>query len=206
MAIFLKMYEDNTNEKDLKMVADTLRKGGIVIYPTDTIYGLGCDINNTKAIERIARIKNINLKKANLSFICYDLSHISDFVRPLDNNIFKVMKHHLPGPFTFVLEANNNVPKLFKASKKTVGIRVPNNTIIRQLVKELGNPILSSSVHDDDEVLEYITDPELIYEKYKDLVDIVIDGGYGKNEPSTIVDCSKGGIDIMRQGLGILKD
>ncbi len=203
--MLIKLYENNPNPKDIQQIVDILKKGGIVIYPTDTIYGIGCDINNAKAIERIARIKNINLKKANLSFICHDLSHISDFTRPLSNQIFKLMKHNLPGPFTFILEANNQVPKLFKNNKKTVGIRVPDNNIIRELVKELGNPILSTSVHDEDDVIEYTTDPELIYEKFKDLVDVVIDGGYGDNEPSTIIDCTSGEIEIIREGKGKLK-
>nr|WP_321451097.1 L-threonylcarbamoyladenylate synthase [uncultured Carboxylicivirga sp.] len=202
--MLLKIYEDNPNERELKKVVDTLRNGGLVIYPTDTIYGIGCDIYNSKAVEKVARIKGINLKKANLSFICYDLSHISDFTKPLDNRIFKVMKRSLPGPFTFILDANSNVPKLFKNNKKTVGIRVPDNNIIRTLVDLLGNPILSTSVKDEDDILEYSTDPELIHEKYADLVDIVIDGGYGGNEPSTIIDCTGGDMELVRQGLGTI--
>ncbi len=200
--MLIKIYEDNPNEKELKKVADILRKGGLVIYPTDTIYGIGCDINNAKAVEKVARIKDINLKKANLSFICYDLSHISDFTRPLDNQVFKLMKRCLPGPFTFILNANSNVPKLFKNNKKTVGIRIPNNNIIRELVNHLGNPILSTSVRDDDDVVEYTTDPELIYEKFADQVDVVIDGGFGGNAPSTIIDCTDHEPEIIRQGLG----
>nr|WP_319399395.1 L-threonylcarbamoyladenylate synthase [uncultured Carboxylicivirga sp.] len=202
--MLLKIYEDNPNERELKKVVDTLRNGGLVIYPTDTIYGIGCDIYNSKAVEKVARIKGINLKKANLSFICYDLSHISDFTKPLDNRIFKVMKRSLPGPFTFILNANSNVPKLFKNNKKTVGIRVPDNNIIRTLVDLLGNPILSTSVKDEDDILEYSTDPELIHEKYADMVDIVIDGGYGGNEPSTIIDCTGGDMELVRQGLGTI--
>ncbi|MCU4177564.1 L-threonylcarbamoyladenylate synthase [Carboxylicivirga sp. N1Y90] len=200
--MLVKIYEDNPNEKELKRLADILRNGGLVIYPTDTIYGIGCDINNAKAVEKVARIKNINLKKANLSFICYDLSHISDYTKPINNTVFKLMKRHLPGPFTFILNANNNVPKLFKNNKKTVGIRIPDNNIIRELVKELGNPILSTSVRDEDDVLEYTTDPELIYEKFADQVDAVIDGGYGANEPSTIIDCTHDEVEIIRQGKG----
>jgi len=203
--MLIKIYPDNPNAKEIKKIADILRNGGLVIYPTDTIYGIGCDINNSKAVEKVARIKNINLKKANLSFICYDLSHISDFTRPLDNHLFKIMKKHLPGPFTFILQANNNVPKLFKNNKKTVGIRVPDNSIIRELVLELGNPILSTSVRDADDVIEYTTDPELIYEKFSSLVDVVIDGGFGGNVPSTVIDCTNGEMEVIRQGKGELE-
>lgn len=203
--MLVKLYPDNPNAKEIKKIADVLRNGGLVIYPTDTIYGIGCDINNSKAVEKVARIKNINLKKANLSFICYDLSHISDYTRPLDNHLFKIMKKHLPGPFTFILQANTNVPKLFKNNKKTVGIRVPDNNIIRELVQELGNPILSTSIRDEDDVIEYTTDPELIYEKFGGQVDIVIDGGFGDNIPSTIVNCTNGEIEVTRQGKGDLE-
>jgi len=200
--MLIKIYPENPNDKEIRKVVDILRTGGIVIYPTDTIYGIGCDINNAKAVEKVARIKDINLKKANLSFICYDLSHISDFTKPLNNSVFKLMKKYLPGPFTFILPANSNVPKLFKNNKKTIGIRVPDNNIIRELVKELGNPILSTSVRDTDDIIEYTTDPELIYEKYGDLVDAVIDGGFGDNAPSTIIDCTSDDLEITRQGKG----
>jgi tRNA threonylcarbamoyl adenosine modification protein (Sua5/YciO/YrdC/YwlC family) len=203
--MLLKIYPDNPNPKDIRFVAEELRKGAVVIYPTDTVYGIGCDINNTKAIERVARIKNINLKKDHLSFICHDLSHISDYTKSLENHTFKALKRNLPGPFTFILNANSNVPKLFKSNKKTVGIRIPDNTIIRELVQELGHPILSTSVIDEDEIIEYTTDPELIYEKYHKLVDIVIDGGYGNNIPSTIVNCTNGDFEIIRQGKGELE-
>lgn len=202
--MLLRIYEENPNPKDIQAVVEALRKGAIVIYPTDTIYGIGCDINNSRAVETIARIKNINTKKEHLSFVCYDLSQISEYTKSLDNNTFKMMKRNLPGPFTFIVNANSNVPKLFKNNKKTVGIRVPNNNIIRALVQELGNPILSTSVHDDDEIIEYTTDPELIYEKYQNMVDIVIDGGYGDNNPSTVVDCTQGSFEIIRQGKGEL--
>ncbi len=202
--MLLRIYEENPNHKDIQAVVEALRKGAIVIYPTDTIYGIGCDINNSRAVETIARIKNINTKKEHLSFVCYDLSQISEYTKSLDNNTFKMMKRNLPGPFTFIVNANSNVPKLFKNNKKTVGIRIPNNNIIRALVQELGNPILSTSVHDDDEIIEYTTDPELIYEKYQNMVDIVIDGGYGDNNPSTVVDCTQGGFEVIRQGKGEL--
>ncbi|WP_430810281.1 MULTISPECIES: L-threonylcarbamoyladenylate synthase [unclassified Carboxylicivirga] len=200
--MLVKIYPENPNEKEISRIADILRQGGLVIYPTDTIYGIGCDINNARAVEKVARLKGINLKKANLSFICHDLSHISDFTKPLNNHVFKLMKKHLPGPFTFILPANSNVPKLFKNNKKTIGIRVPDNSIVRALVKELGNPILSTSVRDEDDILEYTTDPELIYEKFGDQVDAVIDGGYGDNEPSTIVDCTGNELEITRYGKG----
>ncbi len=203
--MLIKIYPENPNPKEIQTVVKTLRNGGIVIYPTDTVYGVGCDINNGKAVERIARLMNINLKKDHLSFICYDLSHISDYTKTIDNNTFKVMKRNLPGPFTFILDANTNVPKLFKNNKKTVGIRVPDNNIIRELIKELGNPILSTSVYDEDDIIEYTTDPELIYEKFQNQVDIVIDGGYGDNTPSTIVNCTNGDFEIIRQGKGELE-
>ena len=202
--MLIKIYPDNPNEKFIQQVVDVLKKGGIIIYPTDTVYGMGCDISNSKAIEKICKIRGIKPEKANFSIICYDLSHISDFTRQIDNETFRVIKKALPGPFTFIFNANKNVPKLLSSNKKTVGIRVPDNTIAREIVKMLGNPILSTSIHDDDEIIEYSTDPELIHEKYKDIVDLVIDGGYGDNEPSTIVDCSVGDFEILRQGKGKL--
>jgi len=204
-ALFLKLYEENPNEKILNQVADILRSGGIIIYPTDTVYGMGCDINNPKAVEKVAQLKGVNLAKTNFSFICYDLSHLSDYAIQVDNDVFKVMRKNLPGPFTFVLTASKKVPKLFKSKKKTVGIRIPNNKIVREIVNTLGNPILSSSIYDEDEMIEYATDPELIYEKYKNIVDCVIDGGYGGNIPSSIIDCSEGEINILREGLGELQ-
>jgi tRNA threonylcarbamoyl adenosine modification protein (Sua5/YciO/YrdC/YwlC family) len=202
--MLIKIYPDNPNEKVIQQVVDVLKKGGIIIYPTDTVYGMGCDISNSKAIEKICKIRGIKPEKANFSFICYDLSHISDFTRQIDNETFRVIKKALPGPFTFIFNANKNVPKLLSSNKKTVGIRVPDNTIAREIVKMLGNPIISTSIHDDDEIIEYSTDPELIHEKYEDIVDLVIDGGYGDNEPSTIVDCSLGDFEILRQGKGKL--
>jgi len=202
--MLIKIYPENPNEKVIQQVVDVLKKGGIVIYPTDTVYGMGCDISNSKAIEKICKIRGIKPEKANFSFICYDLSHISDFTRQIDNETYRVIKKALPGPFTFIFNANKNVPKLLSSNKKTVGIRVPDNTIARAIVKMLGNPIISTSIHDDDEIIEYSTDPELIYEKYEDIVDLVIDGGYGDNEPSTIVDCSEGNFEIIRQGKGDL--
>ena len=203
--MIIKIYPENPNTREVQKAAEILRNGGVIIYPTDTVYGIGCSIDKPKAVQRVARIRGINLEKANFSFIFYDLSHISDYTKHIPNDVFKMMKRNLPGPFTFVLEANNNVPKIFKNHKKTVGIRIPNNAVIREIVRELGNPILSSSIHDEDDIIEYTTDPELIHEKYKDLVDAVIDGGYGDNEASTVVDCSNDEIEILRQGKGVLE-
>ena len=201
MAQLVKLYNENPSEKQLDKIVDVLKKGGLIIYPTDTVYGIGCDITNTKAMEKVAKIKGVKLAKAKFSFICYDLSNLSDYVRQIDTATYKILKRALPGPYTFVLPSNNSLPKAFKG-KKTIGIRVPNNNIIRELVKRLGNPIVSTSIHDDDDLIEYTTDPELIYEKWKNQVDIVIDGGYGGNIPSTIVDLTEGEITILREGLG----
>ena len=203
--MLIRIYPENPNEKAIQQVAEVLRKGGIIIYPTDTVYGLGCDITNHKAIEAIWKIRNVKPDKANFSFICYDLSHISDYIKPIDNTTFRVLKKALPGPFTFIFNASHNVPKLLSSNKKTVGIRVPDNNIARCIVKELGNPILSTSIHDADEIIEYSTDPELIHEKYEDLVDLVIDGGYGDNIASTVVDCTSGDFEIIREGKGELE-
>ncbi len=201
MAKFIKIYNENPNPKEIDKVVSLLKKGGLIIYPTDTIYGLGCDITNAKALEKIARIKNIKLAKANLSFICNDLSHLSDYVKQIDTPTYKVLKRALPGAYTFILPGNNNLPRAFK-NKKTVGIRIPDNNIIREIVKQLGNPIVSTSIRDDDDVIEYTTDPELIFEKWQNIVDMVIDGGYGGNQPSTVIDLSKDEIEIIREGKG----
>jgi tRNA threonylcarbamoyl adenosine modification protein (Sua5/YciO/YrdC/YwlC family) len=200
--VLVRLYEENPNEDQVEKIAECLRKGGIIVYPTDTVYGLGCDIYNPKAIEKICRLRNIKPEKANFSFICYDLSHLSDFTKPIDNHTFRILKKALPGPFTFIFKAGPNVPKLMHSNKKTVGIRIPDHNIARCIVKILGNPILSTSIHDEDEIIEYSTDPGLIHEKYKDIADMVIDGGYGGNEPSTIIDCSNGEMEILRQGKG----
>ena len=202
MAEFIKLYNENPNPKEIAKVVKVLQSGGLVIYPTDTIYGLGCDITKTKSLEKIAQIKGVQLEKANLSFICNDLSHLSDYVKQLDSATFKILKRALPGPYTFILPGSNNLPKVFK-KKKTVGIRIPDNNIIRTLVAELGNPIVSTSIRDEDDVLEYTTDPELIFEKWQGLVDVVIDGGYGDNEPSTVIDLTEEPI-VIREGKGSL--
>jgi tRNA threonylcarbamoyl adenosine modification protein (Sua5/YciO/YrdC/YwlC family) len=201
MSQFIKIYEDNPNEAAIKKVVNVLRDGGLIIYPTDTVYGLGCDITNTKALERIAKIKGIKLEKANFSFICSDLSNLSDYVKQINTSTFKILKRALPGPYTFILPGNNDLPKEFR-KKKTVGIRVPDNNITIEIVKMLGNPIVSTSIHDEDEVLEYSTDPELIFEKWQNLVDLVIDGGYGDNVPSTIIDLSGHEPEVIRVGKG----
>lgn len=200
--MLLKIYPENPSQRAIDQVVKCLQDGGIIIYPTDTIYGIGCDIFKPKSVERITEILGDKKKKNAMTFICSDLSNLSDYTKPIPNNIFKVMKKVLPGPFTFILEANNNVPKLLQSNKKTVGIRVPDNNIIREIVRQLGHPILSTSVKDDDEIIEYTTDPELIHEKYDRQVDIVIDGGYGDNTPSTVVDCTGGDIEIVREGKG----
>ena len=201
MAKFIKIYPENPNEREIQKVVECLKDGGIIIYPTDTVYGLGCDITNSKALERIAQLKGIRLDKANFSFICADLSHLSDYVKQIDTATFKLLKRALPGAYTFILPGNNNLPKEFK-KKKTVGIRVPDNTIARTLVEKLGNPIVSSSIYDEDELIEYTTDPELIFEKWQDKVDIVIDGGYGDNVASTVIDLSEGVPTLIREGKG----
>lgn len=204
MAEFIRIYEDNPNPKAIKQVINVLKKGGLIIYPTDTVYGLGCDITNTKALERIAKIKGVKLEKANFSFICHDLSNLSDYVKQIDTSTFKILKRALPGPYTFILPGAKTLPVAFK-KKKTVGIRVPDNEIALEIVKALGNPIVSTSIRDEDEILEYTTDPELILEKWGNLVDLVIDGGYGDNEASTVIDFSEGDPIIVREGKGSLE-
>jgi len=203
MAQFIKIYPENPNEKEIAKVVKVLRDGGLIIYPTDTVYGLGCDITNTKALERIAKIKGIKLEKANFSFVCSDLSNISDYIKQIDTPTFKILKRALPGPYTFILPGNNSLPKEFK-NKTTVGIRVPDNNIALEIVRQLGNPIVSTSIHDEDEVIEYTTDPELIFEKWQSLVDLVIDGGFGDNYASTVIDLSDGEPVVIREGKGSL--
>ncbi len=201
MSQLIKIYNENPNFKEIEKAVEILKNGGLIIYPTDTVYGLGCDITNNKALERIARIKKIKLEKANFSFIFYDLSNLSTYIKQLDTPTYKILRRALPGAYTFILNGNNRLPKVFK-KKKTVGIRIPDNNIIREIVKELGNPIVSSSIYDEDDVIEYTTDPELIYEKWKDKVDLVIDGGYGDNLASTVIDLTSDEIQIVREGKG----
>ncbi len=201
MSQLIKIYNENPNSKEIEKAVKVLKNGGLIIYPTDTVYGLGCDILNNKALEKIARIKGVKLEKANFSFICYDLSNLSEYVKQIDTPTYKILKRALPGPYTFILEGNNNLPKVFK-KKKTVGIRIPDNNIVREIVKELGNPIISTSIYDEDDVIEYTTDPELIFEKWQDKVDLVIDGGYGDNLASTVIDLTNNDIQIIREGKG----
>lgn len=203
--MYIRLYNENPNPKQIKQVVDILEKGGVIIYPTDTVYGIGCDITKPRAVERVARIKDLNPKKARFSFICFDISQIAEYTTPIDNQTFKLLKRNLPGPFTFILESGSKVPKILKSNRKHVGIRVPDNNIIRDIVRELGNPILTTSLKDDDEILEYTSDPELIYEDFQNLVDCVVDGGYGNNVPSTVVDCTVGDFEVIRQGMGELR-
>lgn len=204
MAEFIRIYEENPNPKEIKKVVEVLKSGGLIIYPTDTVYGLGCDIMNNKALEKIAKIKGVKLDKAKLSFICHDLSNLSDYVKQIDTSTFKILKRALPGPYTFILPGAKTLPSVFK-KKKTVGIRVPNNAIALEIVKQLGNPIVSTSIRDDDDVIEYTTDPELIFEKWGNLVDLVIDAGYGDNVASTIIDLSENVPTVIREGKGSLE-
>ena len=201
MAEFLKIYEDKPSEAAIKKVVEVLKNGGLVIYPTDTVYGLGCDITNSRALEKLAKIKGVKLEKANFSFVCSSLSNLSDYVKQIDTATFKILKRALPGAYTFILPGNNDLPKDFR-KKKTVGIRVPDNRIAIQIVEMLGNPIVSTSIHDEDEVIEYSTDPELIFEKWQNQVDLIIDGGYGENVASTIIDLTGHEPIIVREGKG----
>lgn len=204
--MLVRIYEENPNPKSIAQAVDILKKGGVIIYPTDTVYGIGCDITNQKAIERVCKIRGLNPEKSNLSFICYDLTDISQYTKPFDTTVFRVLKKTLPGPFTFIFNASSQVPKLLSTKKKTVGIRVPNNNIVREIVKELGNPIVTSSIRDEDDIIEYSTDPELIHEKYEEVVDLVIDGGYGGNVASTVVDVTSGEFEVLREGKGNLDE
>jgi tRNA threonylcarbamoyl adenosine modification protein (Sua5/YciO/YrdC/YwlC family) len=201
-AEFIAIHPLNPEHRKIVQVVDILRKGGIVIYPTDTIYGIGCDLMNRKAIERVCKIMDIKPQKLDLSFICNDLSHISEYVKRIDTPVFKVLKKALPGPFTFILESSSRVPKILDVNKKTVGIRIPDHAIPRMLVSLLGNPLITSSIKDDDHIIEYTTDPEEIYEDFKHDVDLVIDGGAGGNVPSTVIDCTGNDFVLVRQGLG----
>ncbi len=204
MAEFVKIYEENPNPREIKKVVKVLREGGVIIYPSDTVYALGCDIKNNRALERVAQLRGVKLEKANFSFVCEDLSNLSDYVKQIDTPTFKILKRNLPGPYTFILPGNNNLPTVFK-KKKEVGIRIPDNSITRAIVQELGNPIVSTSIRDDDEVIEYTTDPELILEKWDHLVDLVIDGGYGGNIASTVIDLTGPEPVVVREGKGSLE-
>ena len=204
--MFLKLHPTNPNPRYVKMILECLNDDGVIIFPTDTIYGVGGNIRSPKVLDRICRIKGIKKEKANFSFIFHDLSMLSEFTRPISNEVYKMMKRNLPGPFTFILNANNNIPRIFQSKKKTVGIRIPDQPIITNLVEELGSPIMTTSlVDEEDEMGGYLTDPEEINERYQDLVDIIIDGGAGEHVASTVVDCTEDEIMIVRQGKGILE-
>jgi len=202
--MLLKIHPENPSERQLKIVVDCLRQGGVIIYPSDTVYGLGCDITKIRAVDRVAQIKGIKREKANFSFVCCDLSQLSSYTKPIANHTYKVMRRTLPGPFTFILNANSEVPHFFQSRKKTVGIRIPDHKVPIQIVELLGNPIMTTSIHADDEIIEYQTDPELIYERFHKLVDIVIDSGHCGNVPSTVVDCTSDEMIVVRKGKGIL--
>jgi tRNA threonylcarbamoyl adenosine modification protein (Sua5/YciO/YrdC/YwlC family) len=203
--MLLRLNYDNPHPKDIQFIVDCLKNDGLIIYPTDTVYSIGCDITRPKAIEKLCRLKNIKPEKANFSFVCSDLSHLSNFARPISNSLFRIMKKALPGPYTFILEANNNVPKLLKQNKKTVGIRVPDNTICNTIIRELGNPIITTSLHNtEDDIMDYFTDPEVINREYEKRVDLVIDGGFGNLYASTVIDCSQDELVVLREGLGSL--
>ena len=202
--MYLKIHPKNPGHRQIQRVSEVLQKGGIIVYPTDTVYAFGCDILNHKAVEKIARMKGIRASQANFSFIFSDLSQLSDYTRMVNNAVYKMMKAYLPGPYTFILPARNNIPRIFQSRKKTIGIRIPDNRIPREIVRELGHPIMTTSIHDDDKLIEYTTDPELIWDKYKTQVDALVDGGYGKNEASTVIDCTGDEPVVLRLGIGAI--
>lgn len=203
--MLIRIYNENPNSKKIRQIAGILGEGGIIIYPTDTVYAMGCSLVAKKAVEKIARFKGLNPDNPELSVIFHDMSQLSEYTIIRDNSVFKLLKRNLPGPFTFIVQANSQMPKFFTGKKKTVGIRIPDNNIVLEIVRESGKPLITTSIHDPDEIIEYTTDPELIHEKYNDFVDAVVDGGYGNNEASTIVDCTGDEPEILRQGLGILE-
>lgn len=203
--MLIKIYNENPNPRQIRKVIDVLEEGGVIIYPTDTVYAMGCDIKAQKAIEKIARFKGLNPDNPDMSLIFHDMSQLAEYTLIRDNNTFKLLKRNLPGPFTFIVQANNQIPKMFRNRKKTVGIRIPENEIALEIVRELGRPIMTTSIHDQDEIIEYTTDPELIYEKYGEFADLVVDGGFGHNEASTVVDCTGDEPVVVRQGLGLLE-
>lgn len=202
--MFLKIYPDNPDKKKIAQIVDVLEKGGVIIYPTDTVYAFGCSLLNKRAIERLAKLKDSKMKHANFSIVFYDLSSLADYTKAIDRPTYKILNKNLPGPFTFILNASARIPKLFETNKKTVGIRIPDNNITLEIVRQLGHPIVTGSLHDDDAILQYATDPDAIFEQWNNMVDAIIDGGYGHNEPSTVVDLSEGDVEIIRQGIGDL--
>ena len=200
--MLLKVHPENPSQRQILKACEVLQDGGVLVYPTDTVYALGCDIYKTRAVDKIARLKGIRVNQADFSFIFSDLSQLSDYTKLVSNPVFKMMKAYLPGPYTFILPARNNIPRIFRSRKKTIGVRIPDNNIPLEIVRELGHPIMTTSIHDEDELIEYTTDPDLIWDKFKDLVDAVIDGGYGKNEPSTVIDCTNHEPVVVRLGIG----
>jgi len=202
--MFVEINAQNPDDRLIQDIVDILNKGGIIIYPTDSVYAFGCSLMHKRAIEQLAKLKGLKLKKANFSLICYDLSTLSEYTKYIDRPTYKILNKNLPGPFTFILNASNKIPKLFDTNKKTVGIRIPDHTIVREIVRQLGHPLVTTSLHDEDEIIDYTTDPYQIMEDWESKVDAIIDGGYGNNEPSTVVDCSNDGIEIIRQGIGEL--
>ena len=202
MAELLRIHEQNPEMRKIGKVVDILRSGGVIIYPTDTVYGIGCDLHNKKGVEKLVRLLGLKPNKLKLSFICHDLSEVAHYIRPISTHVFKILKRTLPGPYTFLLNANNEVPKILNISKKIVGVRIPQNNITRKIVEELGNPIISASIKDEDEVVQYTADPEIIFKRYKKLVDVVVDGGLSGVDPSTVVDLTTGDINLVRQGIG----
>ncbi len=204
--MLLRINPDNPEGRKIRQVVETIEAGGIIIYPTDTVYALGCDMANKKAVERLARLRGIRAEEALFSIICQDISQVTDYAALITNDVFRVMKHNLPGPFTFILKANNRLPKILKNRKETIGIRIPNNNIAQQIISELGRPLISASLKSEDNITEYYTDPEDIYEHYRKLVDTVIDGGPGGNKPSTIIDCTEDTPLLDREGAGQLKE
>ena len=203
--MLISIHPETPSQRNIQKVVEVLVRDGVVIFPTDTIYAIGCDIYKPRAVDRVAQIKGVKKEKANFSFICHDLSHLSEYSRPIDNAVYKMMRRNLPGAFTFILGASSKVPKIFQSKKKSIGIRIPDNNIARDIVHMLGNPIMSTSVHDDDEIIEYSTDPELIFERYSNSVDLVVHGGFGDNVPSTIIDCTGSEPELVREGKGILQ-
>ena len=202
--MILSVHPNDPAPRHINMIVDLLKNGGVIIFPTDTVYGLGCSIEQPKAVDRIARIKGIKKEKANFSAIFNTLSMISEYTRPIDNHVYRMVRRNLPGPFTFILNANNNIPRIFQSKKKTIGIRIPENPIVMAIVAALGQPLLTTSIHDQDTIVEYTTDPQIIDDNFGKMVDLVIDGGLGGNEPSTVIDCTSDTIEIIRQGKGLL--
>jgi tRNA threonylcarbamoyl adenosine modification protein (Sua5/YciO/YrdC/YwlC family) len=200
-----KIYPDSPDQRKIKQIVDILEKGGVIIYPTDTVYAFGCSLLNKRAIERLAKLKDSKMKHANFSIVFYDLSSLADYTKAIDRPTYKILNKNLPGPFTFILEASARIPKLFETNKKTVGIRIPDNKIVMEIVRELGHPLVTGSLHDEDAILDYSTDPDMIFEKWNNMVDAIIDGGFGKKEPSTVVDLSGDEMVLIRQGVGELK-